>query len=447
MADPRSILIVDDDEIVCERLSGILGRHGYRAVAVGDAEAALESASRESFDAFFVDIGLPDIDGFELMGRLRELESLAPIVIITAHGNLSSAVTALRCGAFDFLTKPVEPSSLQLCLERIFQINAVSKENVELRGSVGTPAQVGSLIGHSDALLAVASMVRRVANSSATVLITGESGTGKDVVARALHEEGAREQGPFLPINCAAIPSNLLESELFGHAKGAFTGAATDRVGLFEAGEGGTVFLDEVAEMEEALQAKLLRFLQDREVRRVGANEGRRVDVRVVAATNRDLREEIAGGRFRKDLYYRLNVIPIRIPPLRERPEDILPLAEFFVKRHGGEGRRLGVSAVAVLEKESWPGNARELENTIERSLTLTDADVLESDDLFIDEQDLAPLGDLISTAAASETSLRKLEDLYIDEILKRVDGNKNHAAKILGVNRTTLYRREGKES
>ena len=454
MSECKNILVVDDDELVRERLTSVLAKQRYNAVAVADAEAALEIAESGDFDAFFVDLQLPGIDGFELIGRLRETETTAPVVIITAHGNLTSAVTALRAGAYDFLTKPVEPATLQLCLERIFQMQAIVRENDELRRASAEPARVGQLIGSSEALKNVVSMVRRVADSSSTVLVTGESGTGKDVVARSIHDQSLRSSAPYLPINCAAIPDGLLESELFGHTKGAFSGAVADKVGIFEAAEGGTVFLDEIAEMDEGLQAKLLRFLQDREVRPVGANQGRRVDVRVVAATNRDLRREVQKGSFRQDLYFRLNVIPIAIPPLRERPDDVVPLAEFFLARHGGADRELGLSAIDALRKFGWPGNARELENVVERALALSDATVLEATDLHLDEfeDELEPdlggegadrLDRLVATAAEEETPLRRLEDRYIDEVLRRVDGNKNQAARILGINRATLYRRK----
>jgi len=333
-------------------------------------------------------------------------------------------------------------------------VRAIAQENDELRRASDSESRIGGLIGSSKALKEIVSMVRRVADSSSTVLITGESGTGKDVVARALHQNSSARSGEaYLPVSCAAIPDGLLESELFGHARGAFTGAVSAKTGIFEAGEGGTVFLDEIVEMNASLQTKLLRFLQDREVRPVGANSGRRVDVRIVAATNRDLKKEVAEGGFRQDLYYRLNVIPIRIPPLRERVEDIVALAEFFVSRDGGADRMLGQTAIDALKKARWPGNARELEHTIERSLALSDASTLEADDLHLEEDapmpgdDLGEIDRLIELAAAQQTPLRSLEERYIDEVLRQVDGNKNRAAKILGVNRSTLYRRRDLDS
>ncbi len=446
----RHILIVDDDSLVRERLASIMGSHDYTPIAVGDAEAALEAATRQDFDAFLVDIQLPGIDGFELLGRLREIRPHRPVVIITSSEDLDSAVMAMRAGAFDFLAKPVLPEALMLCLDRVFQMKALDEENQQLRQSSSTTSRVGQLIGASEAMRSIFSLVRRVSNSISTVLITGESGTGKEVVARAIHEQSVRAARPFIPINCAAIPDGLLESELFGHVKGAFSGAVANHQGLFLEGDGGTVFLDEIGEMNERLQTKLLRFLQDREVRSVGSSRTQKVDVRVVAATNRDLSQEIREGRFRQDLYYRLNVIPIQIPPLRERPDDIEPLAEHFMERHGGGDRQLDGSALRTLASQPWTGNARELENVIERSLTLCDAEILTTEDLALEEKpfelETAPTDDLdqlLTSAARTRTPLRDLESRYIDVVLQSVDGNKARAAKILGVDRTTLYRRK----
>jgi len=446
----RHVLIVDDDELVRERLASIMNAHGYAPTAVGDAKAALEAAAQRDFDAFFVDIQLPGIDGFELLGRLREVRPHRPVVIITTQGDVDSAVMAMRSGAFDFLAKPVLPETLMLCLDRIFQMKALDEEIQQLRRTAHSPSRIGSLIGASEAMQNIFSMVRRVSNSSSTVLITGESGTGKEVVARAIHEQSARSSRPFVAINCAAIPEGLLESELFGHVKGSFSGAVTNHQGLFLEGNGGTVFLDEIGEMDERLQTKLLRFLQEREVRSIGSSRTEKVDVRVLAATNRDLAGEIREGRFRQDLYYRLNVIPIAIPPLRERPDDIEPLAHFFMERHGGDGRQLEASAVEVLNAQPWPGNARELENVIERSLTLSDEEIITAEDLTLEEKPFdfetessSDIDELLTSAALAQTSLRDLENKYIDAVLSSVEGNKAQAAKILGVDRTTLYRRK----
>lgn len=446
----RFILIVDDDRLVRERIASIMGSYDYSPVGVGDAEAALEAARSQDFDAFFVDIKLPGIDGFELLGRLQELRPSRPVVIITSSGDLDSAVMAIRAGAFDFLAKPILPEALILCLDRIFQMKALDEENQQLRQESKTASRMGHLIGASQAMRSIFSLVRRISNSTSTVLITGESGTGKEVVARALHEQGVRASRPFIPINCAAIPDGLLESELFGHLKGSFSGAVENREGLFLAGNRGTVFLDEIGEMDEQMQTKLLRFLQEREVRPIGSSRTEKVDVRVVAATNRELSQEIREGSFRQDLYYRLNVIPIGIPPLRERMDDIEPLAKHFMERHGGGDRQLDGSALKVLGSQPWTGNARELENVIERSLTLCDAEILTDEDLVLEEKPLEleaeqteDFDQMLSSAARTLTPLRDLESRYIDVVLESVDGNKARAAKILGVDRTTLYRRK----
>jgi len=450
VSSERHILIVDDDALVRERLASMMASRDYTPTAVGDAEAGLKEAARRDFDAFFVDICLPGIDGFELLGRLREISPDSPVVIITSSGDLDSAVMAMRSGAFDFLTKPVLPETLMLSLDRIFQLKALYEENRQLRQSLTSTSRVGPLIGASAAMRNIFSLVRRVSNSTSTVLITGESGTGKEVVARAIHAESVRAPRPFIAINCAAIPDGLLESELFGHVKGSFSGAVANHRGLFLEGDGGTVFLDEIGEMDERLQTKLLRFLQEREVRSLGSSRTEKVDVRVVAATNSDLSQQIREGRFRHDLYYRLNVIPIQIPPLRERPEDIEPLAEHFMERHGGGDRRIDGSALQMLASQPWTGNARELENIIERSLTLSDVETLTAKDLVLEERpfelETAPTDDLdqvLTSVAHSQTPLRELENSYIDVVLQSVDGNKARAAKILGVDRTTLYRRK----
>jgi len=450
VSSERHILIVDDDALIRERLASMMAGRDYTPTAVGDAEAGLKAATHRDFDAFFVDICLPGIDGFELLGRLREISPDSPVVIITSSGDLDSAVMAMRSGAFDFLTKPVLPETLMLSLDRIFQLKALYEENRQLRQSLTSTSRVGPLIGASAAMRNIFSLVRRVSNSTSTVLITGESGTGKEVVARAIHEESVRAPRPFIPINCAAIPDGLLESELFGHVKGSFSGAVANHRGLFLEGDGGTVFLDEIGEMDERLQTKLLRFLQEREVRSLGSSQTEKVDVRVIAATNRDLSQQIRDGRFRHDLYYRLNVIPIQIPPLRERPDDIEPLAEHFMERHGGGDRRLDACALEMLASQPWTGNARELENIIERSLTLCDVETLTAKDLELEERpfelETAPTDDLdqvLTSVARSQTPLRELENSYIDVVLQSVDGNKARAAKILGVDRTTLYRRK----
>jgi DNA-binding NtrC family response regulator len=366
---------------------------------------------------------------------------------MTAFGSIDSAVEAMRAGAFDYITKPFEPDAVLLTVERALERRALEEENRRLRRAVDQTASLGDLIGESTEMREIVALIKKVAHGRSSVLITGESGTGKEVVARTLHYHGARADKPFIPINCTAIPEGLLESELFGHVRGAFTGAHTSKRGLFEKANGGTLFLDEIGDMGLGLQSKLLRVLQDREIRPVGGTQSTKVDVRIVTATNKDLEKEMAEGRFREDLYYRLNVIPIHIPPLRQRPEDIPPLVEAFVRKHS-EGRRRTVSPAAIesLCTRAWRGNARELENVIERALALTDASELAAEDLPFSVDDLEPPTDpadgLLRSAAEQRLSLRDLEDRYIDRIMDLTGGNKVQAARILGIDRKTLYRR-----
>jgi len=321
-------------------------------------------------------------------------------------------------------------------------------ENRQLRRAVDRTSSFGEMIGASDAMREIFALIRTVSESNSSVLITGESGTGKELVARTLHFAGARSARPFIPVNCTAFPEGLIESELFGHVRGAFTGAVTTKRGLFEEADGGTLFLDEIGDMSLGMQSKLLRVLQDHQIRPVGGNQNRPVDVRIIAATNRDLKEDVASGRFRKDLYYRLNVIPIDIPPLRERKDDIPLLAQLFLRKHGGDRSfSLTPSAIQRLQRCTWEGNARELENVIERAIAFAKSERLEPSDLQLpDDEGYAPgtpdVGGFLDQALAMELTLGQLDDCYITRVLEATNGNKARAAKILGINRRTLYRR-----
>jgi two-component system response regulator HydG len=448
MAEARSILIVDDDAAMRQMLESLFREQGYAVAQADSANAALECAREREFDAVLSDIKMPSKSGVEMVGELRDIRPDTPVVLMTAFGSIDSAVESMRAGAFDYITKPFEPEAVLLTLERAVEHRMLEEENRRLRRAVDRTSALGDLIGASPAMRDIFAMIRKVAHSRSSVLITGESGTGKEVVARTLHYHGARAHKPFIPINCTAIPEGLLESELFGHVRGAFTGAHTSKRGLFEKADGGTLFLDEIGDMGAVLQGKLLRVLQDREIRPVGGTQSVRVDVRIIAATNKDLSHEIEEGRFREDLYYRLNVIPIHIPPLRERTEDIPPLVAAFLRRHAdGERRRLTPAAMERMAAHPWKGNARELENAIERALALCENEEIGSDDLPLelsepasgarvaDPRDLRPL-------AETRMSLRELEDRYIDEVLELTGGNKVKAARILGIDRKTLYRR-----
>jgi len=444
----QKILVVDDDAAMREMLASLFASNGYAVETADSAESALEKNREAEFDAILSDVRMPGKSGTELVGELRELRPQTPVVLMTAFGSIDSAVEAMRVGALDYITKPFEPAAVQLTLERALERRVLEEENKRLRKAVDRTSALGDLIGDSPAMREVFALIRKVAHGRSNVLITGESGTGKEVVARTLHFHGARAERPWVPINCTAIPAELLESELFGHVRGAFTGAHASKRGLFEQAEGGTLFLDEVGDMDFSLQGKLLRALQEREIRPVGGDRAIQVDVRIVAATNRDLQEEIRESRFREDLFYRLNVIPIHLPPLRERRGDIAPLVEFFLAKHGGgETRGVTPAAQRELELRDWKGNARELENTIERALALSDASELEVADLPPGPEGSPdaeiPAGSSLTRMAREELALKDLEDLYIDAVLEYTQGNRVKAARILGIDRKTLYRRQ----
>jgi DNA-binding NtrC family response regulator len=447
MRHTQRILIVDDDAAMRQMLASLFKDRGYEVNEAPSAAEALDRARENEPDAVVSDIRMPGKSGIEMVGELRSARPHTPVILMTAFGSIDSAVEAMRAGAFDYITKPFEPDAVLLTVERALEHRALEEENRRLRRAVDRTGAFGDLIGSSPAMREIFALVRKIAHGRSSVLITGESGTGKEVVARTIHYHGGRAEKPFMPINCTAIPEGLLESELFGHVRGAFTGAHTSKRGLFEKADGGTLFLDEIGDMGLGLQSKLLRVLQDREIRPVGGTQSVRIDVRIIAATNKDLETEIREGRFREDLYYRLNVIPVHIPPLRERPEDLAPLAHAFVDRHSeGRPRTLSPEALRRLERRPWRGNARELENVIERALALSDADTLGPEDLPLGDrgaaEEVEPAAALLESAARRKMPLRELEDRYIDQILRLTGGNKVRAARMLGIDRKTLYRR-----
>jgi DNA-binding NtrC family response regulator len=447
MSEPRSVLVVDDDAAMREMLSSLLEEAGIGARAAESADVALEALRENDFDAVLSDIRMPDKTGIDLLGELREVRPETPVILMTAFGSLDSAIEALRAGAYDYITKPFKRDAILVAMERAFERRELERENRRLRRAVDHTTSFGDLIGTSPAMREIFALIRKVGNSRASVLLSGESGTGKEVVARTIHFTGARAKRPFVPVNCTAIPEGLLETELFGHVRGAFTGAHTSKRGLFEEADHGTLFLDEIGDMGPSLQGKLLRVLQDNEMRPVGSTKSIKVDVRIIAATNKDLRKEIEEGRFRRDLFYRLNVIPIHIPPLRERPDDIPLLAEVFLRKHSdGDRYNLTPAAVQRLLRCPWEGNARELENLLERAVALAEGPEIQAEDLPLPNETTEPraqLGEALARSAAQrQLTLREVEDLYIAEILRLAGGNKVHAARILGINRRTLYRR-----
>ncbi len=451
MGEPRTVLVVDDEPAMREMLVSLLEEEGIRAHPAASVDEAVSIARDADFDAVVSDIRMPGKDGIALLAELREARPETPVILMTAFGSIDSAVDAMRSGAFDYITKPFKRGAVLASLERAFELRALEQENRQLRRALDKTTAFGDLIGASPAMHEIFALIRKISSSRSNVLISGESGTGKEVVARTIHFTGARGQAPFVPINCTAMPEGLLESELFGHVRGAFTGAHATKRGLFEEANGGTIFLDEIGDMSPGLQSKLLRVLQDQEIRPVGGNKAVRVVVRVIAATNKDLKKEIAEGRFRQDLFYRLNVIAIVIPPLRERPEDIPPLALAFLERHA-PGRRVSLSrgALESLKHRVWEGNARELENALERALLLAASDEIQVCDLpasgdVTGREGAAqrPERDLLESGVEKQMSLRELSDLYTERILDLVHGNKVRAARILGINRRTLYRRD----
>jgi DNA-binding NtrC family response regulator len=452
MSSRSRLLIVDDDTAMREMLASLFRDRDYSVEEAASAAEALEQAGEQCFDVVLSDIRMPGKTGIEMVGELRGRLPETPVVLMTGFGSIDSAVESMRAGAFDYITKPFEPDTVVLTIERALERRALEEENRRLRRAVDQTSSFGDLIGESPAMREIFALVRKVANSSSSVLISGESGTGKEVVARTIHYSGNRAERPFVPINCTAIPEGLLESELFGHVRGAFTGAHATKQGLFEKADGGTLFLDEIGDMSLALQGKLLRVLQDREVRAVGGTQVTKVNLRIIAATNRVLSTEMEAENFREDLYYRLNVIPIFIPPLRERPQDVPPLAKAFAIKHSpNRVRTISSSGLRYLAAFPWKGNARELENVIERALALSDATEIDAEDLRLDPaacegRDPSPAA-LAYAAAENRLTLRELENRYIEEVMRITDGNKVHAAKILGIDRKTLYRRAEREN
>jgi DNA-binding NtrC family response regulator len=447
MTTPRELLIVDDDDSLRQMLRELFQDGGYRVWDASSTEAALEQTREREFDVVLSDVNMPGKSGIDLVGELRRVRPSTPVVLMTAFATVASAVEAMRAGARDYITKPFENDVALLAVEHALEYRALEEENRRLRLAVDRTGSLGDLIGSSAAMRDIFALIRKIAHSRTSVLITGESGTGKDVVARTIHFHGNRARQPFLPINCTALPEGLLESELFGHVRGAFTGAVASKRGLFEKASGGTLFLDEIGDMSVPLQGKLLRVLQDGEVRPVGGSETTKVDVRIIAATNRDLGKAIDEGLFREDLFYRLNVIPVYIPPLRERPDDIPPLIDAFLRKHSPDRARvLSAPALAWVKAQTWRGNARELENAIERALVLADDDEIRVEDLRArntrGEAEIDPAMQIIQSAAEASLSLQELGERYTEEILRRCNGNKVHAAAILKIDRKTLYRR-----
>lgn len=439
------IAVLDDEARMAEVIAMVLRRDGHEVEPFRDGAAALAALRERPFDLLLTDLRMPAPDGLAVLHDALAIDRELPVILITAHGSVSSAIEAIRHGAYDYVEKPFDNDALKALVQRALDWTRLSRENRYLRSELRSRHSIDQIVAVSDAMRDALDRARRAAKSPATVLVTGESGTGKELIARAVHYHSDRVGQPFVAVNCKSLAAGVLESELFGHERGAFTGAERAKSGLFEQASGGTLFLDEIGEVDPGFQAKLLRVLQERSVRRVGGDSTREVDVRVVAATNRDLRAEVASGRFREDLYFRLAVIPIHLLPLRERREDVLPLARHFLVKWNAELDRAvrgwSDEVEAWIGRHAWPGNARELENAIERGVVLTRGDRLVLDDLLID----APDGPSVAPAEENAAGLRSFLDRAAAErvraVLAETGGRRVEAAARLGVDRTTLYR------
>jgi DNA-binding NtrC family response regulator len=457
MNAPR-VLIVDDEPDMLENCSRILSRQGYVCTTAGDGAAAAAILERECPDLLLTDFKMPGMDGMTLLRRAHELDPALPVIMITGFATIEAAVAAIKEGAFDYLPKDFSVDQLRVAVERGLRHRGLQVENRNLRRQLEQTLGLENIIGRSPAMAAVFELVKKAARSEANILILGESGTGKELIARAIHANSPRAAQPFVPVDCASLPEQLLESELFGHEKGAFTGAVRNKPGLVETAHPGTLFLDEIAELPATLQVKLLRALQERQIRRVGGTALVDVDVRVVSATNRDLQGAIAKGQFREELFYRINVIAIRLPPLRDRAGDVRLLAHTFLRRFGqGQVTAIDDEAAATLERYAWPGNVRELQNVVERACALADGHTVTVRDLpdhirqakappLAAPTALAPLGAApagtdLSLKAAKEQWLQVLEVSYLRELLARHDGNVSSAAKAAGIDRKTFHR------
>ncbi|MBI3665670.1 MAG: sigma-54-dependent Fis family transcriptional regulator [Acidobacteria bacterium] len=440
---PKRLLVVEDEASLLRVLEVQLSTAGFHIEKAVSAEEALPVLDRGGLDAVLTDLKLPGMEGLELLARIRHADPALPVIIMTAYGTVETAVQAMKAGASDYVLKPFSLDDLVMTINKALEVRALREENRQLKEELSRRYQFDNIIGRSSKMQEVFAAVTRVAPTRATVLLAGESGIGKDLIAHAIHHHSPRRARPFVKINCSAIPENLMESELFGHEKGAFTGASAARAGKFEQADGGTVFLDEIGDVPSPVQVKLLRVLQEREFERLGSNKTISVDVRVIAATNQDLRAALEQGAFREDLYYRLNVVPINIPPLRERKEDIPFLVEHFLAKYAADtdGRVASVSPAALekLVAYHWPGNVRELENVIQRAMVMTAGTRLEPADIQLDvDRRASPAPDGAHFLPAGY-SLEQYEQELIREALRRAGGNKSQAARLLGLTRNSL--------
>jgi DNA-binding NtrC family response regulator len=454
--DNASILVVDDDPGLLQGLREILEAEGYDVTTAPDGEQGVLLIKEQAFDLVLSDLALPGLDGIELLKFLRREQPQCPCIIITGYGTITNAVTAMRQGAYDYFTKPVDATELRLVVARALEHRRLKWENLHLKKQLQERFGFANMVGHSEPMIRVFDLIRKVADSDSNVLILGESGTGKELIAHAIHYNSPRSEGPLIPVNCAAIPEELLESELFGHERGAFTHAVRTRIGRFEQANGGTIFLDEISEMSPGLQVKILRVLQNHSFERIGGIKTIHVDIRVIAATNRNLEELVNQNKFREDLFYRLNVIPIRVPPLRERDTDIPLLLQHFLELFSRTKkkplRRLSPAVLELLCQYPWPGNVRELENLMERLVILAEGEVIEVTDLSEKFQHLIKsprekLEDFPERGIHFNDAVQSFERKLILKALRQSNWVKSQAAQLLHLNRTTLLEKMKKQN
>jgi len=447
--EKKRILIVDDDQIITESLNEFLELEGYEAHGAGNFAKAVTALERNRYNLVLTDINMPDVDGFELLRVIKQRYPDIVVIMITGYGTIESAVEAIKMGAYDYLTKPIIDDEIRLTVERALQQQSLIRENQSLRQALDMRYRLDNIIGHDYKMLKIFDLIDTVAESPTTVLIQGESGTGKSLIARAIHHRSNRRDAPFVEVSCGALPESLLESELFGHVKGSFTGAVSDKEGKFKAAHGGTIFLDEIASATPALQVKLLRVLQERQFEPVGSNKTERIDVRVILASNEDLTKIVQAGRFRQDLFYRINVVTIELPCLNERLTDIPLLANHFLKQYcaelGKEIHGFTDGCLQCLQRYRWPGNIRELENTVQRAVVLTkhrQIDVTDLPEHVVSQAESAPAGNDAYRPQSLKKALEDPEKRIIERALQANNWNRQITAQVLEINRTTLYKK-----
>jgi len=437
------VLVVDDDEITCNLLEEVLAKEGFAVDRALNGREAIDKGERAPYDVVLTDIRMIGTDGMEVLRAYRQKSPDTIIIMMTAFGSIETAIRAIKEGAYDYVSKPFKLEEIKLTIHRALEQSRLFRENLQYRRELITKYKIENIVGRSPQMLQVYKTIARVAESRSTVLISGESGTGKELVARAIHFNSLRASKPFVAVDCGSLAETLLESELFGHVRGAFTGAVFSKKGLFEEADGGTCFLDEVGDISLSMQAKLLRVLQEHEIKRVGGTETIKIDVRIVAATNKNLEELVAEKRFREDLFYRLNVVFIHLPSLRERAEDVPLLADHFLRKYAAENAKpvsqISQEALEHLARYRWPGNVRELENVIERAVTLSHHSIILPEDL--PRRLIVEPAEDTTRSLPSHIPLSELEKLYLQKVLEETGGNKKKAAAILGIDRRTLYR------